>query len=140
MIWAIPALFFAMIGAALWFIKTTEGLYSAALRNLLKLIPGIGILGSFAFLLSSYSDYARAREALEKGEYQVVQGTVTNFVPMPPGGHGTESFSVGDVSFSYSSGWGSMIFNSDQNRGFIHEGAQVRITYTKGNIYRVEVQ
>jgi hypothetical protein len=32
-----------------------------------------------------------------------------------------------------------MVFNSEWNRGYIHEGAQLRISYKNGDILRIEV-
>lgn len=40
--------------------------------------------------------------AYKQGEYQIVEGYVENFVPMPYTGHSHESFEVNGVSFSYS--------------------------------------
>lgn len=65
---------------------------------------------------------------------------MTNFIPMPPNGHSTESFNVSSSYFEYSSGWGSTSFNSEWNKGYIHNGAKVRITFLDKDILRVETQ
>ena len=70
----------------------------------------------------------------------MVEGTVEDFTPMPPGGHSIECFKVGKKSFQYGSGWGSIVFNSDSNHGYIHSSASVRITYRDEDILRVEIK
>ena len=62
-------------------------------------------------------------------DYQVAQGIVSDSIPMSPSGHPSESFGVGDVFFRYGAGWDSLVFNAGWNRGYIHNGAQVRITH-----------
>jgi hypothetical protein len=139
-IWALLpmfAMFFGMIG---WVIKTSGDPIAAAKGKLFMLISGAGLLISLMFFAAKYSEYRVAKRALEQREYVVVEGTVRGFVPMPPGGHSTESFKVGDVSFEYGAGWGSIVFNSEWNRGFIHDGTQVRISSRAGNILRIETK
>ena len=95
---------------------------------------------SALFFLSEYAEFHEAKKALETGNYQTVEGTVTDFVPLPPGGHATESFKVGGTSFRYGSGWGSVIFNADWNHGYIRNGTHVRIAYQREKILRIEVR
>jgi hypothetical protein len=87
-----------------------------------------------------YSEYHSAEKALLKHDYSVAEGIVTDFIPMPPGGHATESFRVGGARFAYGSGWGSTVFNSEWNTCFIHNGVQARITYRGSDILKVEVR
>ena len=42
--------------------------------------------------------------------------------------------------FEYGSGWGSTTFNSEWNKGFIHNGVEARITYVGKEIIKVEVK
>ena len=46
--------------------------------------------------------YNKIVKAYEQGNYQIVEGYVENFDPMPYGGHKQESFDINGVSFSYS--------------------------------------
>jgi hypothetical protein len=64
-------------------------------------------------------------------QYQVVEGTVTNFVPMPYNGKGTvEVFEVRNVRFEYSDYRSTAAFNHSRSHGGpIREGLQVRIWY-----------
>jgi len=139
-VWTFPLLFTLLSGAIGWALKKSGESPLAIKGIFLMIVAGCALLGSIAMFASSYSDFRLAKSALERGDYQVVEGTVTDFIPMPPAGHALEGFRVGDVSFKYSSGWGSTIFNADFNSGFIHDGAQVRITSVKGNILRVETK
>lgn len=91
-------------------------------------------------LTASHSEYYQAKYALKTGDYQVAEGIVETFVPMPPGGHATESFEINKIPFRYRSGSGSVFFNSEWNRGYVHDGVQVRISYKDEHILRVEIR
>jgi hypothetical protein len=104
------------------------------------LISVCGFAVSPVFFIGRYGEYRQAKKALPTGNYQVAEGTVEDFSPMPPGGHSIESFKVGKNSFQYGSGWGSIVFNSDWNHGYIHSGATLRITYRDGDILRIAVK
>jgi hypothetical protein len=101
-------------------------------------IASIGI--SLMVATISFVEYHQMRLGLAEGDYQVTEGIVKEFVPMPASGHPVESFRVGGASFHYGSGWDSIVFNSAWNRGYIHNGAQVRITHRGVDILRVEVK
>jgi hypothetical protein len=112
-----------------------------SLKGLLfQLVGAIGVLGAATFLVSTYREYHAATKALLKHDYSVAEGSVTDFVPMPPGGHSTETFRIDGVRFEYGGGWGSTVFNSEWNTGFIHNGVQARITYHDRDILKVEVR
>jgi len=86
-----------------------------------------------------FVEYHQMKKAVATHDYQVTEGVVSNFIPMPSSGHPSESFSVGGISFRYGAGWDSLVFNAAWNRGYIHNGAQVRITHRGIDILRVEV-
>jgi hypothetical protein len=101
----------------------------------------LGLCAGFAFIGATWFEYRGATQALATHSYRVAEGVVKDFVPMPPGGHSTESFTLGGVSFHYGGGWGSIFFDSDLNKGYLHDGVQARIAYDDaGNILRVEVK
>lgn len=50
----------------------------------------------------TYSEYLAARNALTSGRYDVVEGVVSDFKPMPYSGHADERFTVAGQTFSYS--------------------------------------
>jgi hypothetical protein len=131
------ALLFGLIG---WSLKGSSDPKYASKGKFFLLISGIGVVLSFVFLIGVFSEYYNAKKSLRTGNFSVAEGTVEDFVPMPPEGHSTESFKVGARSFAYGSGWGSIVFNSEWNHGYIHNGARVRISYRDENILRVEVK
>ena len=139
-IWFLIPLFALLSGLVGWALKNSDDRQSAFKGKFFALISACGFALSLVLLVGNYYEYRHAKKALETRNYRIVEGTVKEFVPMPPGGHSTESFKVGDASFQYGSGWGSTIFNSEWNRGYIHNGAQVRITYSDRDILRVEVR
>ena len=84
--------------------------------------------------------YARARQAYARGEYETVEGPVSNFHPMPYSGHENEMFSVNGVRFSYSDYVVSPCFNNTASHGGpIHQGLHVRIAYSGDCILKLEV-
>ncbi len=104
-------------------------------------LVGLGAIGIPATILSAqYSEQQQARQALKNGGCSIVEGVVTDFVPMPPGGHSTESFTMSGRHFRYPGGWGSVPFNSEYNHGYIHNGVHARLCFVDDKIYRVEVQ
>jgi hypothetical protein len=128
---------FTIVGLAL---KKPGDKDSALKATLFQLFGGMFILFALGFFASTYSEYRNARKALATHSYSISEGVVSDFVPMPPGGHSTESFAINGFRFEYSSGWGSTTFNSEWNKGFIHDGVQARITYVGKDIIRVEIK
>ena len=141
--WWIPLLIFifaAMFAGIGWAIRTSSDRGSVTKGLMFQLVGGAGVLLAFVFLVSMYVEYYNGRKALATHTYSVAEGEVTDFVPMPPGGHAIESFAVNGTHFEYGSGWGSTTFNSEWNKGFIHNGVQARISYVGKDIIRVEVR
>jgi hypothetical protein len=100
-------------------------------------MEGFGL--SMVLAVGNGAEYIEVKRAVARHDYQVVEGTVSDFVPMPRGGHSVETFRLNDAAFHYGSGWGSMMFNSDWNRGYLHNGARVQLAYRGDDILRVEV-
>lgn len=95
----------------------------------------IGIVGSTTLLEESDTF-----TAYQKGEYQTVEGIVTDFRPMPYEGHPDECFSVQDQRFCYSDYVIAPGFhNAASHGGPIHAGLAVRIAYRNGRILRLDI-
>lgn len=95
------------------------------------------VLGTF---VSTYHGYRTAATELREGQYAVVEGPVTDFVPMPYTGHSEESFVVGGHRFSYSDYIVTSGFhNTASHGGPIHDGLYVRITYVGNTILKLEI-
>jgi hypothetical protein len=139
-IWAIIPLLALLPGLIGWAFKDSSDPKEALKGRFLLLISACGLALSLVFLVGRYGEYYQAKKALHTRDYQIVEGTVEGFVPMPPGGHSIERFKVGEKTFQYGSGWGSIVFNSEGNRGYIRNGAQVRISYLNEEILRVELR
>jgi hypothetical protein len=141
--WWIPLLIlifgalFVSIGFA---VRTLGDRDSSTKGALFQIVGAVGILGALVFSASMYEEYRTARKAFTTHSYSVSEGVVRDFIPMPPGGHSTESFEVSGVRFEYGSGWGSTMFNSEWNKGSIHNGVEARITYLGKDIIKVEVK
>ena len=94
---------------------------------------------SVTFALT-YTEYRIDAGRLQSGDYQVVEGQVTRFVPMPARGHAMESFVVGGRRFSYSDYVLTAGFNNTSSHGGpVGEGLRVRISYAGNTILRLEV-
>ncbi len=101
---------------------------------------GFALLWSAGAFASTFGEYRRLRHAIETGQAQVVEGVVTNFVPMPYEGHASESFSVDGRRFAYSDYVVTAGFNNTSSHGGpIRAGLHVRITFVDATIVRLEI-
>jgi hypothetical protein len=99
------------------------------------------VLWTLVAFISTYSDYRNALRARATDTARVVEGPVTNFVPMPVTGHALERFCVSDVCFNYSDYAVTAGFNRTRSHGGpIREGLPVRITYLGNTIIKLEVR
>src|ERR1700733_1305423 len=55
-------------------------------------VGAIGFVGGLVFLVADFAVYHEASTALSNRDYAIVEGVVTDFAPMPVGGHAVESF------------------------------------------------
>lgn len=91
---------------------------------------------------SHLSMYNKIVGAYNSGQYEVVEGYVENFVPMPYEGRGNkESFEINGVEFSYSDYESQQGYNNAKSHGGVVEGngQHLKIGYiyynkTYGNI------
>jgi hypothetical protein len=91
-------------------------------------------------LITTGSAYLRAVQAYREGSYQVIEGVVHEFVPMPYTGHALESFRVNGKIFRYSDYVETPGFNKTRSHGGpIHEGLPVRIGYLGNTILKLEI-
>ena len=79
-----------------------DGVHGVARRLLGWFILMFSLLWTFVSFTATFGEYRYAVNALNYGRYAIVEGNVTNFVPMPYEGHSQESFVVGGQRFSYS--------------------------------------
>jgi hypothetical protein len=104
------------------------------------LFTAFALVWTLAVFTGTYWDYLRLRSASRNGSCEIVQGTITNFVPMPKEGHATEHFVVNGHYFEYSDFTATAGFNNTQSHGGpLAEGRLVRICSLDGEIARLEI-
>jgi hypothetical protein len=86
--------------------------------------------------------HMQCKEWLESKNYNIVEGIVENFHPMPKSGHDTERFTVKNVKFKFSDFNLSKggFNNTSSHGGPIREGLPVRIAYKNGRILKLEIK
>lgn len=71
--------------------------------RLFYIAAGIFTLFFGAIVLDfQYDMYKQVTGAYRSGDYEIVEGYVDHFTPLPPGGHSMESFDINGVYFQYS--------------------------------------
>jgi hypothetical protein len=100
-------------------------------RVLGGLFVAIGLLVALFGLTGDLLTRSAILSDLRPGSVQHVEGTVTNFVAMPPYCHGTESFDVSQTHFAYADAEETGGFNhsSTCGGGPFHPGERVRLDY-----------
>lgn len=90
---------------------------------------------------STYADYRGLKSAYRSGQFSIIEGNVSNFRPMPYGGHSEECFSVQSKTFCYSDYVVTSGFNNTASHGGpIRDGLPVRVSYIGNTIVRLEVR
>lgn len=106
-------------------------------------ILGFAILWTAASFFGTYSAYLRHKAVAAENRCSIVEGPVQHFVPMPYGGHASETFSVNGVPFRYSDFMVTDGFNNTSSHGGpINGDSYVRICYdpSDGVILRLEIR
>lgn len=142
--WTFPAfgLIFIAIGTGLFLFRNK---WPSQWKNrpnakFTYLYLGFAVLWTSITFFSTFKEYLSLLAAEKNGSYKVVEGNITNFVPMPGTGHAMEKFCVNNACFSYSDYVVTDGFNNTTSHGGpIHEGLPVRVTYIGNKIIRLEV-
>jgi len=109
-------------------------------KHKLAIVPFIAFLClSILFVIGYFTLYSddeliKLKEMYLNNNYEVVEGIVSNFDPMPFGGHKLESFEVDGIKFSYSDyhstvGYSPVFRKTRSHGGPIYEGLYVKIYY-----------
>ena len=97
------------------------------------------LIGGYV-IVNNYALYQRTLDNLKGGHFQVTEGPVTDFVPMPYEGHRLEGFTLRGHRFTYSDYVLTPGFhNTASHGGPIREGLNVRVTFVNNVILRLEV-
>ena len=110
----------------------------------------VGVIVSI-MLISQVCEYPKVVGAYDRGEYEIVEGYVENFDPMPQNGGSYESFEIDGVYFYYSDHLIQYGYNNAKCRGGVitGDGQYLKIgyvnTYSNGErrniiVYIEEVQ
>lgn len=101
---------------------------------------GFAVLWTITVTYFTFSDYSSLAKAQANNKFQVVEGVVTEFRPMPVTGHAMERFCVSGKCFEYSDYVSAAGFNNTSSHGGpIHEGLQVRVSYIGNSILKLEI-
>ena len=88
------------------------------------------LLLTATFIVSTVMTSHRMAHASRSAKCTIVEGTVTDFEPMPFGGHKSERFTVNGVPFAFSDFVDTGGFNQTRSHGGpIQPGSQLRICY-----------
>jgi hypothetical protein len=105
-----------------------------------RVFLGFAIFWTVTSFLATYTDYRGAVHAMRSQQARFVEGTVSQFIPMPYTGHAMESFIVQGVRFEYSDYVITAGFNNTTSHGGpIRDGLPVRIWYRGTEILRLDV-
>lgn len=115
-----------MVACLTIFIKCKNTKYKDTPYEIIKVISILG----FCFMLfinaieifSSLDMHQKIAKQYEVGNYEIVEGYVENFVPMPYEGHGEESFKINSIEFSYSDYITNYGYNNAKSHGGVIEG------------------
>ncbi len=110
------------------------------------IFSGFALIVLLLTIPSSLADRNRIQKIFENNEYQVVEGLIENFHPMPHNGHDVESFTINGVYFEYSDFKLVYSFNNTASHGgpLRRNGQQVKLSYINLNgenrILKVELK
>lgn len=108
-------------------VKTFKGMNSSAIKKVpnykLLVIAGIFVFVGIGFILQNLLEmHRKVIIPYTKGQYEIVEGYVQNFIPMPPEGHSLEMFDIGDVHFEYSDNLVVVGYNTTKYNGGVIRG------------------
>ena len=88
------------------------------------------LVGGF-ILVDQIDQYNKIVVAYQQGDYQIVEGYVENFHPMPEGGHDNEHFEIDGIYFEYSDFTAQQGYHNALSRGGVitGDGQHLRIGY-----------
>jgi hypothetical protein len=133
-----------MMGVGAWMVRRYARVPMKGIGIFARVFPlvflGFATLLAVAVFGSALWTYWSLRSAVLSGKVSRVEGVVSDFKPMPYGGHAMEHFCVGEACFEYSDFVLTGGFNNTSSHGGpIREGVRVRVTHVDGTIVRLEV-
>ena len=106
-------------------------------KDYFSLILGLAMgivftVSSFVRIPNSIEKFDKIKELFRNNEYEIVEGKIENFDPMPYSGHQQESFKVAGIPFDYSDFTGNYYgFHNTASHGgpITTNGQEVRIGF-----------
>lgn len=100
-------------------------------RVFLLLFAVVSILVSLFTVAEQIDQYNKIVLAYRKGDYQIVEGYVENFHPMPHEGHDTEYFEIDGIFFEYSDFTVQQGYHNARSHGGVitGDGQHLRVGY-----------
>ena len=123
-----PFIPFIMIaGAILFHLRDPKRFPRAAM---IVFVTVSALVGGFV-LVDQVDQYNKIVVAYQKGDYQIVEGYVENFHPMPASGHDSEHFEIDGVYFEYSDYRVQQGYHNARSNGGVitGDGQHLRIGY-----------
>lgn len=121
-------------------LKTFKGMNSSAIKKVpnYKILIFVGIFMSVGIGLILHNLLEMHRKVIipyANGQYEIVEGYVHNFIPMPPEGHSHEMFDIGDIHFEYSDNLVSVGYNKTKPNGGVirRNGQYLKVGYVYYN-------
>ena len=137
--------FFPFIKIPLFFLGMLIVLFSFKRRDI-STFNKIGIwfaiiFISILFVIALYSGISK-KYKLSKTTPNIIEGEISNFVPMPYSGHAYESFIVNGVSFYYSDYHITGCFNQTKSHGgaIRGNGQKIKVAYSGNCIMKLWVE
>jgi len=141
--WWFPlsGLIFIGIGSGILLVPRLLGIRpSTYTKAIAVFIVGFATLWTCVSFIGTYGEYRRLVHAYHAGTYEVLEGVVEGFEPMPFTGHQDESFTLKGVKFRYSDYQVMAGFNNTTSHGGpIREGRRIRLWHVGNAIIRLEV-
>lgn len=119
--------------------KQQKGKYTMQAYKIIKIFCSFCFMFAFVMTLltgiSTASLYEKTIVAYNNDDYEIVEGYVENFDPMPYEGHKDESFEINGVKFSYSDYNITFGYNNAKSHGGVIEGngQHLKIGYVINN-------
>jgi hypothetical protein len=127
-------------GCVLVLLKRLGWRYGSLILGIFMIACGIG--GAAYRSIDWYLGHQRQIRTLASSQYQVVQGIVEDFHPMPDDGSSSESFTISGHTFEYSNHGDaepSLCFNQTRpSGGPIRQGMLLRVKYVNQCILQIE--
>lgn len=143
-LWPGPAVGALLLLAGAALIAVNARLPQPSLRLFNRVFPflffGFAVVWTGVTSLGTYREYREISAALDGNRLQQVEGSVTDFRPMPYPGHTMERFCVRTVCFAYSDYVHTFGFHHTMSHGGpIRDGLGVRIAYVGNVIVRLDI-